>query len=228
MSGKLNALKALFAFAVLAVIVSTATAQTSRGNAQGRRNTIRAAVVAIKRDDRLQLAGEKERLIAAMQTALNSTREGGVVTDIKILSFEKASYLAVLIEKQGTLYLPLEPSGDGFAGIYYVGDEKYLYCASGGCSSCKLVMTGQNVLTGQTGPRCECDAVTNQGPTTKCELRPRLYVNKLVASFNDELLAIGFEEANPSANEPEKTNKGAMPALEVSPGRPGPIKRPNK
>lgn len=220
MSRKLNTLSALFAFAMLAISVPAALGQTSMSREK-------AAVVAIRREGALQLVGGREKIIRAMQTALNSTKERGVVSDVKIVSFEKASYLAVVIERQGTLFLPLEPTGGSPAGLYLL-EEKYLYCASSGCSKCKLVMTGTNPLTGQSGPRCECDAMLNQGPTSECSLRPKLYVSMVVASFNQELLAIGFEEANPSANDPEKPNKGATPALEVSPGRPGAIKPQKK
>lgn len=220
MSRKLNALSLLFSSAVLAVTVSTVTAQAVRESALRQRSSAKAAVVAIKREDRLQLAGEKERLINAAQNALNSLKERGVVKDVRIRSFERGSYLAVLIEKRGTLFLPLEPSGGGVSGKYNLGNANYLYCASAGCTACELVMTGMN------GPYCSCDPALNQGPTGGCEMKPVLYAHMFVAALNRELLAVGFEEADTGASEPGKSDKGAMPALEVSPGRPGSIKRP--
>jgi hypothetical protein len=229
MSRNLKPLSALFAFAVLVIAGPSSMAQTSRSTTQGRRITAKAAVVAIKREDKLQLVGEKDRLIRAMQKALNGVKEGVVVTDISIRSFEKVNYLAVLIEREGTLFLQLEPSDGGIAGIYYVGDEKYLYCASAGCTACDLVMTGPVTVNGLGGPHCECDNDINQGPSSGCKLMPRLYVNLAVRDFNEELLATGFKEAEAgtSPGKIPKTRKGTTRALESSPERTEPIRRPD-
>jgi hypothetical protein len=228
MSRKLNTLSVLFAFTVLLIVASSAMAQTSRNAMEGRRLTTKAAVVAIKRGDKLQLAGEKDRLIGAVQKALDSVKEGGAVRDISIRSFEKVNYLAVLIEKQGTLFLQLEPSGGGIQGLYLL-EEKYLYCASGGCTACDLFMTGPVTANGPGGPHCECDKTINHGPNSVCQLKPRLYVNKLVQQINVELLAIGFEETEEatSSSETPKLSTGTPRKLEISPARTNPIKRPN-
>jgi hypothetical protein len=225
---KLNSLSAFCAVTVLVIAASSALAQTSRNLTEGRRLTTKAAVVAIKREGHLQLAGDKERLIGAMQKALNSIEEGAVVRDINIRSFEKISYLAVLIEKQGTLFLQLEPSDGNVQGIYRL-EEKYLYCASGGCTMCDLVMTGPVTVNSLGGPHCECDKALNQGPTSGCQLKPRLYVSKLVKQFDTELLAIGFEEteAGTSLSSPPKLSTGTPRQLEIAPARTDPIKRPN-
>jgi hypothetical protein len=230
MSRKLNSLSALFAFAVLVVAAATSMAQTSGNRAQARRNTAKAVMVAIKREDKLQLVGAKDRLIGAMQKALNSEKEGGVVRDISIRSFEKVNYLAVLIEKQGTLFLQLEPSGGGIRGKFYLGEAKYLYCASAGCTACELFMTGPVTANSQGGPHCECDSVQNQGPSSGCKLMPRLYVNKLILRFNEELLAIGFaeEEVTNSSSEGPKLSEGTRSTVESSPVRANPNKRPNR
>lgn len=227
MSRKLNTLSAMFAFTVLHIAASSAMAQTSRNIMEGRRPTTKAAVVAIKREDKLQFAGEKGRLIGAIQKALDTVEQRGVVRDISIRSFEKVNYLAVLIEKQGTLFLQLEPSGGGIQGLYRL-EEKYLYCASGGCTHCDLIMTGPVTTNSLGGPHCECDKATNQGPTSACQLKPRLYVTKLIFQIDKELLAIGFDavEEGVSSNENPKLSTGTPHKLEISPERTNPIKRP--
>lgn len=225
---KLNSVSAILAFTVLVIAASSVMGQTSRNTARGRRIIAKAAVVAIVREDKVQLVGEKDRLIRAIQKALDSTKERGVVRDISIRSFEELNYLAVLIEEQGTLFLQLEPSGGGIKGKFYVGEEKYLYCASAGCTACNLFMVGPVTANGPGGPHCECDNDINQGPSSGCKLMPRLYVNLLVPRFNEELLAIGFEEADagtPSTENPKLIER-ATRTQEISPGRTRPTKRP--
>jgi len=218
MSHKLNSLSTLVAFAVLIVSPSVTMSQISRTTLAS--EGPKAAVVAVKRKGRIELVGDKKRLIGAMQEALNSGKEPGMVSDISIRSFENVSYLSILIEKQGTLFLELEPSGGGIQGKFYVGEAKYLYCESAGCNTCDLVMTGPG------GPHCECYGVAT---SYLCKLKPRLYVNKLVPKFNLELLEVGFEEAKVGASTSERprVSKGATRIQETKQGQTDPLKRPD-
>lgn len=157
-----------------------------------------------------------------MQRALDSEEERAIVEDISVQSFEKVSFLAIRLEKQGTLYLQLEPSGGGIQAIFNVGEEKYLYCASEGCGLCTLDMYGPG------GPTCNCGGVPpNAGAANGCRLKPKLYVNKLVLRFNAELLAIGFEVADEGASSGEGPKVGKGAARDTKPGGTNPIKRPN-
>lgn len=170
----------------------------------------------------MQLAGDKDKVIGAMQRALDSGVERAIVEDINIQSFEKVSFLAIRLKKQGTLYLQLEPSGGGIQAIFYVGEEKYLYCASEGCGLCTLNMNAPG------GPTCDCGGVTPiAGAANGCRLKPKLYVNKLVLQFNAELLAIGFQVAGEGASSGEGPKVGNGAARETNPRRTNPIKRPN-
>jgi hypothetical protein len=244
MSRTLKSLSALFVVIFFTMAASSAMAQPSTKPASGEPVTSKAkasagltrdlsnetlvyqgpkaAVVAVKREGRMQLAGDKARVIQAMQRALNNGKEPGVVRDISILPFEKASYLSIQIEKQGTLYLQLQPSGGGIQEIFTIGDLNSLYC-SGGCTACSLVPAS---LSQGAGPRCEC-AEENQGPSTDCQLYPRRDVRQLAQQFNLELLAIGFEVADEgtSLSEDPKVVKGA--SRDTKPARTNPIKRPN-
>jgi hypothetical protein len=157
--------------------------------------------VAVRREGRVRLAGDKGKVVEAMQRALNNEKEPGVVRDIGILSLEKANYLVVRIEKQGTLYLQLEPSNGGIQGIFHIGDLNSLYC-SGGCGACKVVPSS---LSQGTGPQCSC-AEENQEPLSDCKLYPRRNVSQLAQQFNGELLALGFEVADGGASASEGPN----------------------
>ena len=244
MSKKINPVSAIIAFTVFA-ITSSAMAQASRTTRPGQQVTSeaitvpgsipdlskenrgsrspKAAVVAVKREGRVQLVGGKEKLIGAMQRALNSGKEPGEVRDIGVLSFEKLNYLAIRIEKQGTLYLQLEPSDGGIQEIFHIGDLNSLYC-NGGCSTCNLIPAS---LSQGTGPECSC-APGNQGLSTDCKLYPRRDVRQLAQQVNAELLAIGFElvDEGSSSSEGHGVIKGATVTNEIKPGRTTPIKRP--
>ena len=244
MSRNLKSLSALFVAMFFTTAASSAIAQTSTKPATGQLVTSvskssagstsalsnegrlvysnrKAAVVAVKKEGRMQLAGDKKKVIGAMQRALDSGEERAAVQDISIQSFEKVSFLAVRIEKQGTLYLRLETSGGGIQGIFYVGEEKYLYCASEGCGLCTLDMNGPG------GPTCNCGGIPPTGGAPNgCRLKPRLYVSKLVADFNSELLAIGFQEAEEGASSGEGPKVEGAPR-DIKSSRPSPIKRPN-
>ena len=231
---KFDSVSAILSFTVLVVTAASATAQPSKTTTQQALPSSRAvlprevfvhpkaAVVAVKREGRVQLAGDKRRVTEAMQRALNNGKEPGVVRDIRILSVQKANYLAVQIEKQGTLYLQLQPSNGGIQGIFHVGDLNSLYC-SGGCSACALVPSS---LSQGTGPQCSC-AEENQAPLTDCKLYPRRNVSQLAAQFNGELLALGFEvvDGGTSMSEGPKVTKGVT--RDSTPTRTDPIKRPN-
>lgn len=245
MTRNLKSLSALLVAMFFTMGASSAIAQTSKKPATGQLATAdskssaastsalsnesrlvypdpKAAVVAVKREGRMQLAGDRLRVIDAMQRALNNGKEPGVVRDISILSFEKASYLSIQIEKQGTLYLQLLPSVGGIQEIFHTGDLNSLYC-SGGCTACSLVPSS---LSQGAGPRCEC-AEENQGPSTNCKLYPRRDVRQLAQQFNVELLAIGFETADEGASSGEGPKVGKGTARDTKPGRTNPIKRPN-
>jgi hypothetical protein len=171
----------------------------------------------------VQLAGALEKVIEAMQRALNNESEPGKVADIRVLSFEKMNYLAVRLVKQGTLYLQLEPSGGGIQGIYHVGDLNSLYCA-GGCTACTLV---SGSLSDGSGPHCAC-AEENQGPLTDCKLQPMSPdIAKLTLAFNAELLALGFDVADQGAASATGPGVYKGASRTVAPGRVDPIKRPN-
>jgi hypothetical protein len=231
---KLDSVSALLSFTVLVVTATSVMSQPSKTPTQralpgsipvlSREILIspKAAVVAVKREGRVQLAGDKQKVTEAMQRALNNGKEPGVVRDIRILSLQKANYLALQIEKQGTLYLQLQPSNGGVQGIFYVGDLNSLYC-SGGCGACKVVPSS---LSQGTGPQCSC-AEENQAPLTDCKLYPRRNVGQLVAQFNHELLAIGFEVTDGGAAASEGPNVVKEATRETRPGRTDPIKRPN-
>lgn len=244
MTRTLKSLSALFVAMFLTMAASSAIAQTSTKPATGQLVTSdskssagstsalsneslaypdpKAAVVAVKREGRMQLAGDKDKVIGAMQRALDSRKERAVVQDISIQSFEKVSFLAIRLEKQGTLYLQLEPSDGGIQAKFDVSKEKYLYCASDGCGLCTLDMYGPG------GPTCNCGGIPpNAGAPNGCRLKPKLYVNKLVLQFDAELLAIGFQVANEGASSGEgpKVVEGAP--RDTKPARPSPIKRPN-
>src|ERR1051325_7981945 len=82
-------------------------------------------------------------------------------------------------------------------------------------------MTCPVTANGPGGPHCECDNVINQGSSSGCKLMPRLYVDLVVQDFNEELLAIGFEEAETgtASGKIPKTRKQTTRTPESSPGR---------
>ena len=169
-----------------------------RGAAKAARG--KAAVVAIKKDDRVEFATDKERLLGYVRKVFENTKERAVVTDISLRSFEKEYYFVVQLERQGTLFLQLVPTGGGIQGIFYLEKDKYLYCAYEGCTSCFLDRSNGPVV-------CTCDVTINQGPSSGCKLKPRLYVNLVIAEMNELLLAEGLalapEEDNPAEEHPK-------------------------
>lgn len=149
---------------------------------KGKAGARKSSAVAVKRGDRLEFVMGKERMMSYTQRAFDSLGEKAVVKDISIRPFEKVNYLAIQLERQGTLFLALQPTGGGIQGMFDVSEDKYLYCASEGCTSCYLTRAGGPV-------RCECDIPLNTGPSTGCKLMPRLYVNKLVIKIHDIIAA---------------------------------------
>ncbi len=230
MSKRITSISTVLVLAILFIYSPSATAQSPRtvvtdsGKVESPETphlsrTSKTALIAVNRAGRLQLAGDRERFMAAMQKALYNRKEPGVVTDISILSFPKISYLAVRIERQGSLYLPIDPSNGGIQGIFAVNDLNSLYC-SGGCSACSLVPSS---ISQGTGPTCAC-AEENQSPLSDCKLYPKRNVLQLAQQFNGELLAAGFEVTDgTSATDPAVTTSGSS---EAKPGRVDPIKRP--
>lgn len=241
MSRKLNAVAVLFAVIFLAMVASSGMAQTYKQPAPGpitpegrkiagslpdlsKENLAvpRSVVVAVRWDGKVQLAGSKERTLTAVQRALTQSEQPGVIRDINVLSFERANYLAVQIEKQGTLYLQLVPSGSGPQEIFHIGDTNYLYC-SGGCSACSVVPSS---ISAGTGPTCACGE-ENQAPVSDCQLHPRRDFKQFAQQVNSELLAIGFQviDDGPASSEgPSTVKRGTRDAKA---GRTDPIKRPN-
>jgi hypothetical protein len=198
---KLNLVVVTLAISALLLLAVSASAQVigkaEAGERAGTKSArAKAAVVAVKKDDRVEFATDKARLLAYVQKVFKNTKERGVVTDISLRSFEKEQYLAVKLKEQGTLFLHLEPTGSGIQGIFVVGYDKYLYCAYEGCTSCFLDRSQGNVV-------CSCDTTINQGPSSGCKLKPRLYVNLVIAELNDLLLAEGLAPATGEGTETE-------------------------
>lgn len=202
---KLNLVAVIFAMSALLLLAGSVTAQdlsraeaASRAEAKATRG--KAAVIAVTKDNRVEFSIDKERLLRSVRGVFEKTKERAVVTDINLRPFEKDYYLAVQLERQGTLFLHLEPVGGGIQGIFVVGDDKYLYCAYEGCTSCFLDRSSGPVV-------CTCDTTINQGPSSGCKLKPRLYVNLVLAELNDTLLAEGLvpvtDEDNPTEEHPK-------------------------
>ncbi|HXI22886.1 MAG TPA: hypothetical protein VNG71_03345 [Pyrinomonadaceae bacterium] len=224
MSRKLNSVSALLALVVLMAAASAAMSQVSKNPTRGRSKP-RFAVVAVKWDGKVQLARTKDRVIEVVQKAFSGEKEGGRVTNVEIKSFEKATYFAISIEDQGTLYLQLVPSDGGFQEIFHIGDLNYLYCS--GCKTCVLVPPH---LSQNTGPSCECEknqTADSDPGGTDCSLHPVRAIAQLTQRLNDELLAVGFEatDGGTSVGEAPQSN-GTNPTAETLP-RTKVVKRPN-
>jgi hypothetical protein len=223
MSRKINSVSALLAVVVLMAAAGAAMSQVSKNPTQSHSKP-RFAVVAVKWDGKVQLARTKDRIIEGVQKAFNSDKEGGRITNVEIKSFEKANYLAISIEDQGTLYLQLVPSGGGIQEIFHVGDLNSLYCS--GCKTCNLVPAS---LSQNTGPRCECakDQADPDPVGSDCALHPKRAMLQLAQRVNDELLAVGLDgtDGGTSVGETPRLN-GTKGTVEVLPRTK--VKQPNK
>lgn len=125
----------MLAMLAILLVAGGAMAQGARGNvikgtsARGGK----AAVVAVKRGDRVEFAADKERMMGYIQKAVTQTNRGDVVKDIYIQTLEKSSYLAVRIEKQGTVFLGLTPSDGGIKGKFVIGPDIVRCVGDCGC-----------------------------------------------------------------------------------------------
>jgi hypothetical protein len=173
----------------------------------------RAAIIAVGKENRLEFAGDKAKVMRAMQQSFKKVRERAVVTDMELRLFGKLNYLAVHLEGPrkilSTLFFELAPNTEGTA--YHTNGPHVVTCVvDQGCTkTCVLVPETNTNL-----PDCYCPA---SGGDPGCNFKiNKLYIGELVDDFNYSLLAIGFEPAK-DENTPREESTPKSNNLRLTP-----------
>jgi biopolymer transport protein ExbD len=201
----------LVTIAILLVATGIMAQETKREVVQKKGASSPTAVVVVSKNNKLEFVREKSLLIKSMRKAFEAVREREVVKDIVIRSFEKANYLAVKLEDQrknaSTWFIDLVPVSEGSA--YHTAGPHVVTCVQDkGCKGECIVVPPNTAANTMPSPECRCftaSGVLEPGHTA-CNFKiNKVYIPVLLAAFNRELLAIGFEAA-PDGSTPSEVN----------------------
>lgn len=180
--------KALSVISMVFLIASSALAQVTRKTAP----RPKSAVVAVMKGGKLEFAREQEKMMSAIQKAVDSTARGTLVKSFYLKTLGKTSYLGIRLGDRekiaGTIFLDLVPAGSGVAGIFVIGSGQS-YCTSNLCGSCEP--------NGQGGCTCATDPLI--GIAGECHLQPKHNFVTLASNLNLAFLADGFDGVDGSA-----------------------------
>jgi hypothetical protein len=172
----------------------------------------RAAIIAVGKENKLEFAGDKAKVMRAMQQAFEKVKEREVVKEMSLRLFGKLNYLAVSLEGQGdtysTLFFELASNNEGTA--FHTNGPHVVTCVKEkGCSqTCVLVPTTSTNLAD-----CYCPTSTDKH---SCNFKiNKTYLPSLITNFNELLLADGFtlapEEGATKDNTPNSVKPVAIP-----------------
>lgn len=201
-----NSVQAMFATMVIALVATGIMAQeTKTKELPGSKVKSRVAIIAVRRDNKLEFVGGKSKLMRSMQQAFARVNEKEVVNDMDLRSFAKLNYLAVSLVDQrkgrSTLFFELEPDSGGTA--FHTNGPHVVTCVnSGNCVGFCIIIPPYTAGNPDPSPHCDCAGGNTTGH--RCDFKiNKAYLSDLVASFNRDLLANGFELA-PDGNAPSE------------------------
>ncbi|HEV2913482.1 MAG TPA: hypothetical protein VGX92_09385 [Pyrinomonadaceae bacterium] len=184
----LNLLKAVFAMMTILMVSIGVTAQVRQ--IKGAKE--KPVIVVLNKDNKLEFAMEKPRLMEAMQQAFKKVDENEVVRDIDIRTFEKVNYLAVGLEDRkygaSTLFIQLEPVGEGTAR-YSTGPHVVTCVQVKGCAGNCVVVPPNTAVNPMPSPACRCWSAQYGYSTSTdhnaCNFKiNKSYISELIAAFD--------------------------------------------
>lgn len=182
----LNLLKAVFAMMTILMVSIGVTAQDRK--IKGAKE--KPVIVVLNKDNKLEFAIEKSRLMKAMQQAFKKVGENEVVRDIDVRTFEKVNYLAVGLEDRkygaSTLFIQLEPVGEGTAR-YSTGPHVVTCVQVTGCVGTCVVIPPYTGVNTMPSPDCRCWSPQNGYSTdhNACNFKiNKSYLSDLIATFD--------------------------------------------
>ncbi|HEY0386520.1 MAG TPA: hypothetical protein VGC64_10935 [Pyrinomonadaceae bacterium] len=176
-------------------------------------------ILAVRKENRLELVKEPERVMRAMQRAFEKIQERETVREVKISTSDKFNYLAVSLVDQSknnsTLFFDLVPVSEGSA-FHTVGPHVVTCVKSGNCNGTCIVIAPNTNANPSPSPHCDC--FEGNTLTRACNFKiNKVYITRLQAAFKAELVADGFETGGDGST-PVQTN----PKVNKTPATPRP------
>lgn len=155
----------------------------------------KTAIVAVKKDGKLQLAGDQYKFVKAMQRAFEKVKEKEFVRDAHISAVGKKNFLAVNLEDvkqaRSTLFIELIPVGESSA-FHTVGPHVVTCVNQNNCPNNDCILYASGTITNPTPfTHCECrgDPIGTQNHRCNFKIN-KLYIGDLIAVFKDNVRSL--------------------------------------